>query len=407
MEKHCISVDWLQVFCLRTEILKETQEYIYEGSTSRYRLSSEAVETAMFKSVYKVYHEHSGMCVARMQLNPRSGKLNPNMCLIKLENRILYSSQYIAVLYDIIGSMNLVYKGITRIDIAYDCIKFRGGRSPLKFINQFLSKSSDEVGYVYLNRIKEFSAHGSKDRTSSSKVTSIKFGSGKSRITSYIYDKTKELSEVKDKPWIREYWELNGLIPDDKHHVFRSEISIKAEGTDLLHMSTGELFKLSPWFLENRDSIAKIFYYYANKYFDFRINTGQKNARYFEKLQLFECSVNCETVKPTHISKSADTGRMERICVNKLKRMSEEYTDLSDHYRASLEVAIRFISQVAGVKEALITAQAHEMYLSSLKGQRWCSADVLAYLSCVDVCHELRQDINPDAVYRGFWDYGL
>jgi len=407
MEKYCISIDWLQVYCLRSDELEATNDYHYEGLHSRYKLVSECIETSMFRDVFKVFQESSGMCVAKMLLNPRSGKLNPRMCLVKLENRVLYSSQYIQVLYDIIGSLNLVYKGITRIDVCYDCIRYKGGRSPLRFINSFLSKSVDQVGYIYLNRIKEFTAHGSKDRTSSSKVTSIKFGSGKSRITSYIYDKSKELSEVKDKPWIRDFWEMNGIVPDEKHHVFRSEISIKAEGTDLLHMSTGELFKLSPWFLEHRDSIEKVFHYYAKKYFDFRINTGQKNTRYFENLELFECNVVCETIKPAHISKSADTGRMERICVNKLKRLAEEYSDLADYYRRPLEVAIRFISEVAGVKESIVKKQAESMYLASLRGKRWCSADVLAYLSCVDACHRLKEDVSSEALYHQFWDYGF
>lgn len=390
MEKYCISVDWLQVYCLVTRPIAECESYDYSAQGESYNIHLSANHPPMFNELWEIRHKSSGMKVATMQTSPRSPKLNSRMCLLRLENRVLYSTTYIHLLYSIMESMGLIYKGITRIDLCYDCNKYAGGRSPARFINQFLSRQEDQDGYIYLNGIKMFSAYGTKSRTSSSKVTSISFGSDKSKIRSYIYDKTKELQEVKDKPWIREYWKENGLISEDKEHVFRSEISIKAEGTDLLNMSTGELFRLDPSFLVHRDTIEKLFHFYAHKYFDFRIKCGQKLRRNFKSLYLFECKVISDTCKPIYINKSADTGRMERICLNKLERLSSEYSDLGEHYRASLEVAMRFLLEVSGVKRAIVEQRIREQYLNSLRGRKWIDSDSLAYLLVVENCRQLQ-----------------
>ena len=66
---------------------------------------------------------------------------------------------------------------------------------------------------------------------------------------------------MKDKPWIRETWEKNGLINSDSVHVWRSEISIKADGKDLLNMGTGELFRLSPRYLEAQEQVEKLVHF--------------------------------------------------------------------------------------------------------------------------------------------------
>lgn len=390
MEKYCISVDWLQVYCLKTRDIVECESYDYCAQGEYYNVHLSPNHPPMFNELWDVRHKSSGMKVATIQSSPRSPKLNARMCLIRLENRVLYSTSYIHILYSIMESMGLIYKGITRIDICYDCNRYAGGRSPVRFINQYLSRQEGQDGYIYMNGIKTFAAYGSKSRTSSSKVTSISFGSDKSKIRSYIYDKTKELEEVKNKPWIREYWSENGLISDDKTHVFRSEISIKAEGTDLLNMSTGELFRLDPSFLIHRNTIEKLFHFYAHKYFDFRIKEGQKLRRNFKKLYLFECAEESLTCKPVYINKSADTGRMEKICLNKLERLSSEYSDLGEHYRNSLEVAMKFLLEVSGVKRAVVEQKIREQYLNNLKGHKWIDSDSLAYLLVVESCRELR-----------------
>ena len=195
--------------------------------------------------------------------------LNGNIVLVKIHNRFLYSQNYIKLLYSICATFKLSIKGLTRLDLCYDCNNFHDGIKPHKFIKEFVTAEFDSPRYIYKVGAKQFRVYGGKSVSSTTKFTGIEFGSGKSSKRCYIYDKTRELEEVKDKPWIRQYWHENGLISDAKTHVYRAEISIKCDGMDLLNMSTGELFKLSPEYLRSQPAIEKLFHFYAARMFRF------------------------------------------------------------------------------------------------------------------------------------------
>lgn len=392
MEKYCISVDWLQVCCLCNGIT----EGEYLSKNYRFDVKMSELQTAMFEQLFIV--RRMGKEVAVIQHKPRSPKLNKGLTLIKIDNRVLYSTEYIRLLYELMEVLNMNYKGITRLDLCYDCNKYTNGRSPSRFINQYISKEVGEKGYIYRRGSDKFAAYGSKSKSSKAKVSSIRFGSGKSRIGTYIYDKTIELQEVKDKPWIREMWKENGLVSNEKEHVFRSEISIKAEGMDILNMSTGELFRLSPIYLEHYNNIVKLFHFYAAKYFDFRICNGQVNRRNYDKLQIFEIYEKV-TCKPMQISSSCDTGRMEKICYNKIKKLSETYSELAEPRRKALQCALDFLSELSGVKMGIVAQQHYKQYLDNLKGCYFYDWHTLAYLATIEEARKSKQELQAIETY--------
>ena len=392
MNNYCISVDWLQVCCSCNGI----KESVVKSANYTFQVRLSKTQTAMFCNLWKVYS--NGFEVAHIQNAPRSSKLNKRLTLIKIENRVLYSAKYIELLYELMGALKCTYKGITRIDLCYDCNKYFNGRSPSRFINQFISKGVGKKGYIYRVGSDRFAAYGCKNRTSSAKVSSIRFGSEKSRIGAYIYDKTIELEEVKDKPWIRQMWEENGIVSNEKEHVFRSEISIKAQGTDILNMCTGELFRLSPNYLEHYENLRKIFHFYAKKYFDFRICNGQKNKRNYDQMQIFECDTAI-TCKPFSINKCADTGRMEKICYNKIKTLSETYTDLAEPRRKALQCALDFLQELSGIKMGKVTQEHYKEYLSNLKGQYFYDWHTLAYLATVEEARKSKIELQSMEFY--------
>lgn len=396
MEKYCISVDWLQVCCY-CNCLTEGE---YRGSLCTYNLEIQPVETAMFKKLYSV--KRNGLEVATIQYEPRPKSLNPKLLLLKLSNRVLYSDKYIYMLYDLIGTLKLTYKGITRLDLCYDCNYFCNHKSPSKFIQDFVFKEVGKTGYIYRKGSSKFTCHGTKTSTSSSKITSIAFGSNNNKVRQYVYDKSIELQEVKDKPWIREYWELNGLVNDDKCHVWRAEISIKSQGMDILNMSTGELFKLSPKYLEHYDKICDLFFFYADKYMQFYVCRGQKRTRDYPLLQLFEYSKDIITCKPHTISLFHDTGRMEKICVNKLEQLQETYVDLAEQQRYGLQAATEFLKTLSGIKADKVRLQKEKSYLNNLRSYRFLSDETKSYLSVLDECFQNKRDIATDYLYSEY-----
>lgn len=393
MEKYCISVDWLQVCCYGN--LLEEGEYKAIGKS--YSIVMTDIHTALFCRVLNV--EYNGMTVATIEQEPRSSALKKGLTLIKLANRVLWSTGYIAMLYELMKIFNLTYKGITRLDICYDCNHFYDGRNPGRFITDFLLKPVTEVGGTYRRGSSKFTVQGGRSACSNTKVTGIKFGSTANGVVPYIYDKTLELQEVKDKPWIREVWQMNGLVSNEKTHVWRAEISIKSKGNDILNMGTGQLFKISPNYLEHYENIVKLFHYYAAKVFDFRVNTGQACKKHFKKIQIFDDTVRI-TCKPISLNRSADTGRIEKVCYNKLDKLATTYTDLSEPIRQSLHTAMDFLSHLSGVKLAITRQNAYKRYLDSLKGCAFMTELDFAYFEALDECWKQKSNIDAESLYQ-------
>lgn len=391
-KKYCVSVDWLQVCCYGNQI----NEGEYRGNC-KYHVSLCDIQTAMFERVLDVSVD--GLTYATIQQTPRSSALKKNLTLIKINNRVLWSERYIEILYDIIRTFHLIYKGVTRIDLCFDCNYFYNGLHPAKFIKNFVFNDVSKKGGIYRRGSEKFTLQGGKNKSGICKFSGIKFGSAKNSVVPYIYDKTLEMKEVKDKPWIRDVWEKNGLVSDEKNHVWRAEISIKCEGMDVLNMGTGQLFKISPRYLDHYENIVKLFHFYAAKYFDFRINTGQENKRNYKPLQLFDTGVAI-TCKPYQVSRSADTGRMEKICYNKLDKLSKQYSDLSSPVRSSLVVAMDFLQQLSGVKLSITRANQYKHYLDSLCGTAFIDSLDLAYMMAVD--ENFKQKREMDAEYTWY-----
>lgn len=397
MNNYIVSVDWLQVCCFGNLLSAGT----LKGKERTYEVQIKDTQTAMFCHISEI--KVNNLVYATVQQEPRSSALKKGLTILKLSNRVLYSEKYIEILYELINLLHLSYKGITRIDLCYDCNKFYCGRNIPKFLKTFVTKSIEEVGGIYRKGSTQFSCHGSRT-SNKNKITSISFGSPQSNVRAYIYDKTLELQEVKDKPWIRKVWEMNGLKNDEKNHVWRAEISIKCEGQDLLNMSTGELFRLSPKYVEHYENIKKIFHFYAKKYFDFRENRGQKNSRNFSPLWLFDESINI-TCKPKRVSVSADTGRMERIVVNKLEQLATTYTDLADSVRDSLYKAQEFIYSLSTTKLLRHKATLYKGYLSTIMAHKFLAEEDFAYLEALDEARQKRREIEAEYQYELFLEW--
>lgn len=382
-----ISVDWLQVCCYGA-ILSAGVRY------GKYDVVDTAHGTGLFNRLFKIMDD--GIPVATIQQEPRLSTLKQGLTLIKLENRVLWSSSYIAILYNLIRVFNLRYKGITRLDLCYDCNALHGGRSVSKFINDFVFKPHGTKGAIYRRGSEKFTCHGAKSQSSNSKITSIRFGSPNNPITSYCYDKTLELQEVKDKPWIRDAWEKAGLISNDKIHVWRFEISIKSEGQDLLNMDSGEIFRLSPLYMENYLPLKRLFYIYAKKVFDFRISPdGLLKKSNYKPLQIFNENVPCVT-KPVKISQLHDTGRTEKICYNVLTKLENTYTDLASPIRKGISDTKQFLLLLSGAKIWETKVKKELEYLSNIRGHKFVGCIEKEWFNSINDLWYHKKMLHPD-----------
>lgn len=401
MEKYCISVDWLQVCCYSNNLaFLLNNDYYNKVDSLPYWLESQPLETRSFARFVRVHTKvgNDWRYCADILAVPRSTMLNSNIVLVKIHNRFLYSQNYIKLLYNICDTFKLSIKGLTRLDLCYDCNSFHGGLKPHKFIKEFVTAEFDSPRYIYKVGAKQFRVYGGKSVSSATKFSGIEFGSGKSSKRCYIYDKTRELAEVKDKPWIRQYWQENGLISDEKTHVYRAEISIKCDGMDLLNMSTGELFKLSPEYLQSQPSIEKLFHFYAARMFRFHRKGKHTRVRDYDRIELFENSPII-TCKPKKVCVNADTGRTEKICVSTLSKLSCQYSDLSQEYSSALSRCITFLSEVAGIKYAKEKLAKEIQGIEAFKGIQFKEQSYIEYFALVEALGKVRYSYacqNPD-----------
>lgn len=401
MEKYCISVDWLQVCCYSNNLAYLlNNDYYNKVDSLPYWLELQPLETRNFARFIRVHTKvgNDWRYCADILAVPRSTMLNSNIVLVKIHNRFLYSQNYIKLLYNICATFKLSIKGLTRLDLCYDCNSFHNGLKPHKFIKEFVTAEFDSPRYIYKVGAKQFRVYGGKSVSSATKFSGIEFGSGKSSKRCYIYDKTRELEEVKDKPWIRQYWQENGLISDAKTHVYRAEISIKCDGMDLLNMSTGELFKLSPEYLKSQPAIEKLFHFYAARMFRFHRKGKHTRVRDYDRIELFENSPII-TCKPKKICVNADTGRTEKICVSTLSKLSCQYSDLSQEYSSALSRCITFLSEVAGIKYAKAKLAKEIQGIEAFKGIQFKEQGYIEYFALVEALGNVRYSYayqNPD-----------
>lgn len=386
MEKYCISVDWLQIYCLNN--LSDVPQFGYGNCRA---FSTEKLDrvTPLWTEVYVI--KHNNIEVAEYCRFPRSSAMDAKGCTIKLHNRILYSAQFIEVLKQIIQFLDVQYVGVTRLDLCYDCNYLHEHRSVHDFLFQYFVHAPYCSGHIIRNGSRKVQINATRTSHGATTISAMRWGSKSSAVGVYCYNKSLELLEVHDKPWIRAAWENVGLINDydasgwnslddrnkQKHinegtadryiktSVWRFEISIKSEGRDIINMGTGQLFRIDLSYLTTQEYIEKLFYVYANKYLDFRESTGQENIRNYPKLQIFEVSGNAE-LKPIHINKSADTGRTEKIAANRLRKLAETYSDLTTQDLSAINAAINFLYEISGMKRSEIDRRRYDVYICHL-----------------------------------------
>lgn len=429
MPNYCISVDWLQVYCRGNYPVEGTYQLSsyqgYDPVVPHVTVRLEPIRTPIFDYVFCLSYDE--IEIATLMACPKTCLMPRDAISLKMHNRVLYSAKYVPLLYQLCESLHIVIQGITRIDFCYDCNSIEGYKNVADFLMDYISKKPGKKGHIRRKGSARFTCNGSRDWYNCAKITSMRWGSMASDIGAYCYDKTLELLEVKDKPWIREMWEMNGLqyeyskelnaLSDDEiksdsklhtlnkyviKHVWRFEISVKAKGTNLLNISTGELFRLSPDYIENQKVVEKLFRDYAAKVFDFRINTGQRNVRFYKKMEIFGNSGKV-TMKPYYIPKGHDTGRSEKVCLNKLSKLQAQYTDLSEHYVRGIEDAKEFIRQLCGVKSWRARKEREREYLEGLKGIEFVDESFIELLRDIEENRQREDELNRLMASESFY----
>lgn len=345
-----ISVDWLQLHLHKTSDFNPDSSNIHG-----YNFVDVGYGSRVFQKLYQVI-EPTGEILGIISMCPYSSVISDKIVILKLENRVLYQADYIARTFEFLSCCGLKYKGITRIDLAYDCNIFANGLLPENLINRYMQNKYLKIG---LNR---YQVNGNGTYKISSKNlkhpnngdiqeherSGVLWGSRKSDIQLNIYNKTKELNEVKMKPYIVDYWKLCGLDVDS--NVWRVEIRIQANGKNLKEVKSGRLFSLSLDHLITQETIEQMFHDYAAKYCRFVKRDYHAKAQQMIELKLFSTD-NEIILRPRRITGVQDSTRMHKIMINNIDKHIFENAKRENYMVASLEAIRDYYLKAYGLEK--------------------------------------------------------
>lgn len=326
-------------------------------------------------------------------MTPRPTSLNPNMVAVKVDNRMLYSGSWSWFLHDFLQTVCIVPVSITRVDLAMDFQRFKGGLLPNDFIAQYISSGQLADGNKLIRRgSNNFSLHGFKKLLKDEELGAqeydrvethfdyLRFGSRESGVCVYLYNKTQELKDGKAKPWIQDLWKECGVDEEEDLPVYRLEFSISSKAMRVLppgmkkadiKLNPDCLYRLSLSNFQTQTLIEQVFWSYADKYFKFHIATGVKYRKDMPFMDLFD--IGCEpTLKPVYLSSKFNSGESERRAAKCLDKLLMTYTDMSDEQYHKIEDCEKILREIYQLKQSSIRADVEGL-------ETFAAADAFAY----------------------------
>lgn len=218
----CVNIDWLEVYCLEDSLgFPHDAEFFRRAG---FHVVERDYGTPVYHEMFTIYGTDDQPLI-EIRRNPKSavghqirGVLDPAACHVRLSNRTCYFSEPAKLLQEFLERFGLHYQRISRIDICYDFTIFDYGDDPQVFLQRYMKGR-----YAKINQA-NISGHGA-DRWDGRAWNSVSWGRKTSMVTTRFYNKTKELQEVHDKPYIRQAWKAAGLIDDELNCTKRNEDS--------------------------------------------------------------------------------------------------------------------------------------------------------------------------------------
>ena len=316
-----ISIDWFQISVIISDLDWTIKK------VDNYQLIKEQYSTKHFRNIFTIKDIRQNKIVATITINPNSTIINKNLGIIKFENWLMYQNYSKQFILQFLIDFDLKFNSISRVDICKDFNYFDYRKTqPQIFIKNFLSNKITKLrkskGQVYFEQGEKLD------------FQYIKFGSGKSRVCSYIYNKTKELEQVKEKPHIREVWKKNNLTGT----IWRCEFRIQNFDFVLIDVETGEMINYNGNLsglnsIDILDNATDLFYSLSNHYLKFKVVSSDSNKSRLKEFILFN-NQSKKIFKKVY-NDNIESTRSEKIFIKKLYELNNElrgsYHDLGQY----------------------------------------------------------------------------
>lgn len=343
-------LDWLQIYVfLHNEIA--------DLENSSIKVKVEDFPTPQFLRRARIFLAYDKLFLPFCQLLfvPRTSVLPRNAAQVKIENRALYESALMPRISFVFSALDIEYRSLSRVDVYFDCNKFYGGKSPRAIVNDYtrqkILKIGINKGYLNFANYGYLVANGSTKMPAGFKVgtpqwTGITWGS-KDYVQTQIYDKTRELREVKYKPWIVESWQNAGL---DINNVWRTEMRIMHHGKGIKLLDSGDLFALGAFEVANDERIRELFRTFAERHLRFVYKDYHAKRQQMRPVRLFEHLMQQEpTIKPKVIVSKSHSNRTTNLVANFLITL-KEYTDNNAIVPTSRAIGVQIDNVINQIK---------------------------------------------------------
>lgn len=332
----CVNLDWLEVYAIETE--PRPWSFYHERGLE---VQPRAYGTPMYREMFTILEHGAALLEVRRdpyQVRSMGGIFEDGACHIRLCNRTCYYPDPVGVLRYFLTEYGYEYKGISRLDICLDFLKFDLGDDPLQILLSYMRGEISKINQANV------AAHG-QDQWDGRYWNSLKWGSETSMVTTKLYNKTMELSRPgHDKFYIRDEWERCHLcsrqvttynytnpdgetiqryglkyvpygtavshpIPQDdveEVQVWRVEFSIKSNAKHWVNMQTGDFYRLTLLQIDSRQKLIFLFHSLANHYFHFKTLTYTRDGKLQRKDRcpdkvLFRTSASERAYKPAQL----------------------------------------------------------------------------------------------------------
>lgn len=206
----CVNIDWLEVYAMEnvTSYPMDADFFRANGWNVRER----PYGTRVYKQMFTLLDEHDNSMI-EIRREPFSsneifhGLFFREACHIRLTNRACYLDNAVAFLRDFLAHYHYTLMRIYRIDICMDFETFDFGDKPKAFLQRYMQGRYSKINQANI------SAHG-RDQWDGRDWNSLSWGNPKSMVSTKFYNKTLELQQAHDKPYIRYAWFRAGLIDD-------------------------------------------------------------------------------------------------------------------------------------------------------------------------------------------------
>lgn len=322
-----LTCDWLQFHA--------THEGLDKASIERetdYKVIDCEHGTRVFGRVFKIAEKsritrsHRDEPLAVIAWSPHSSILQRNMCIVKIENKVLYQQDTYRRVAMMLRQLRVTYQGVTRLDLCCDLYRFANDMSAIDLLrayrkNRIIKRGSRRYCQWLTapwspSKIKGSVTH---DILSEEHIPhAVSWGGPNSDVHVKLYNKTKEIRESSDKRYISAWHRNNGLVGGGD--VWRVEISFQRRSRYLFDKEQNCEVPINLDCALTPAYQREVFMALARRHFSFKAPAVGKSMRSADDVVLFNWA-DYTAMQPAQHESRPIAGRTAKICANYIEKL--------------------------------------------------------------------------------------